>query len=197
MTTTGNASPPHVASTAGQRAEMLATYRRVRALTEALACPLSPEDQTVQSMPDVSPTKWHRAHTSWFFETFVLGPDQPGYDAFHPDYGFLFNSYYEAVGPRYQRAARGCVSRPGCRDIARYRAHVDRHMAALIEAGPDARIQSLSELGLHHEQQHQELLLMDIKHVLSMSPLDPAYQTVAVAGSAPRTSGRTDWIKHD
>jgi ergothioneine biosynthesis protein EgtB len=170
-------------------------FRDVRATTEALAAPLSAEDQTVQSMPDVSPTKWHRAHTTWFFETFVLTAGQPGFDVFHSDFGFLFNSYYEAVGPRYQRAARGCVSRPGCAEIARYREYVDAGMEAYLEAGPDERVASLIELGLHHEQQHQELLLMDIKHVLSMSPLDPGYQPAAA--EADRAAGRADWIKHD
>ncbi|HWE55278.1 MAG TPA: ergothioneine biosynthesis protein EgtB [Acidimicrobiales bacterium] len=175
--------------------DLLDRYRGVRRLTEVLAEPLSPEDQTVQSMPDVSPTKWHRAHTSWFFETFLLGPNSPGYRPFHPDFAFLFNSYYEAAGPRYSRAQRGCVSRPGCAEIADYRAHVDEHMVDLIEGGPDDRTASLIELGLNHEQQHQELLLMDVKHVLGMSPLDPVYRTSAppptVAASA------SDWVKHD
>src|SRR5579872_1169066 len=106
-----------------EHAVLLDRYREVRGLTEQLAEPLSAEDQTVQSMPDVSPTKWHRAHTSWFFETFVLGPHMPGYRVFNEDYAYLFNSYYEAVGPRYARAERGCVSRPGCAEIADYRAH--------------------------------------------------------------------------
>src|SRR5579872_5494735 len=100
-------------------------YARVRATTEGLAAPLSAEDQTVQSMPDVSPTKWHRAHTTWFFETFLLEPSPGGYRPFHPDYGFLFNSYYEGVGARYPRHHRGLVSRPGVADIGDYRAHVD------------------------------------------------------------------------
>jgi ergothioneine biosynthesis protein EgtB len=177
------------------RARLLERYRSTRRLTEELAEPLSPEDQTVQSMPDVSPTKWHRAHTSWFFETFLLVDRVPGYRTFHPDYAFLFNSYYEAAGPRYSRAQRGCVSRPGCADVARYRAHVDEHMEVLITSGPDDRAASLIELGIHHEQQHQELLLMDIKHVLSMSPLDPSYQDRPVPG--PGQAGVADWIKHD
>ena len=175
---------------------LLEQYREVRSLTERLAEPLSPEDQTVQSMPDVSPTKWHRAHTSWFFETFLLDPDLPGYEPFHPEYAFLFNSYYEAAGPRYTRARRGCVSRPGCADIARYRAHVDAHMETLISAGPSDRSASLVELGLHHEQQHQELLLMDIKHVLSMSTLDPVYRPAPTADTGPEPPP-ADWVKHD
>jgi ergothioneine biosynthesis protein EgtB len=155
-------------------------------------------------MPDVSPTKWHRAHTSWFFETFLLLPFLPGYREFDPQYGFLFNSYYESVGPRYSRPQRGCVSRPGCGDVARYREHVDRHMEALISGGPGDRAESLVELGLNHEQQHQELLLMDIKHVLSMSPLNPVYRpgrpgAGATDGPADRGDavGSADWLKYD
>jgi ergothioneine biosynthesis protein EgtB len=174
---------------------LLDRYRQVRQLTEELADPLAPEDQTVQSMPDVSPTKWHRAHTSWFFETFLLTPEVPGYAAFHPDYAFLFNSYYEAVGPRYTRSQRGCVSRPGCADIARYRRHVYEHLESLISSGPAGRPASLIELGLHHEQQHQELLLMAIKHVLSMSPLDPVYQPPST--DTPPEPPPADWVKHD
>src|SRR5689334_8768063 len=107
------------------------SYAAVRRLTEELAEPLSPEDQTIQSMPDVSPTKWHRAHTTWFFETFVLGPHDPTYAPFHPRYEYLFNSYYEAVGPRHPRAQRGLLSRPSTADIARYRVHVDDAMARM------------------------------------------------------------------
>src|SRR5689334_2185375 len=142
-------------------------YRSVRALTEELAAPLSAEDQTVQSMPDVSPTKWHRAHTTWFFETFLLGPLAQGYQPFDPAYAYLFNSYYEAVGPRHLRTERGLITRPGIEEIAAYRDHVDRAMLELIDGTTSAAARSLVELGLHHEQQHQELLLMDILHVLS------------------------------
>jgi ergothioneine biosynthesis protein EgtB len=169
-------------------------YEAVRSFTERLAAPLSPEDQTVQSMPDVSPTKWHRAHTSWFFETFLLEPYLPDYQPFHPDYAYLFNSYYEAVGPRYARAQRGCVSRPGIGEVAAYRGYVDEHMGRLLDGGLDERAGYLTDLGLHHEQQHQELLLMDIKHVLSMSPLDPAYSPVA-RPSLPG-GGRANWVAH-
>jgi len=148
-----------------------------RALTESLAAPLTAEDQTVQSMPDVSPTKWHRAHTTWFFETFLLAPNLPGYQSFHPAYGYLFNSYYEGVGARYPRHDRGLVSRPGVEEVATYRASVDEAMTALFDRGtPD--VTGLVELGIQHEQQHQELLLMDIKHVLSFNPLLPAYDVV-------------------
>jgi ergothioneine biosynthesis protein EgtB len=149
-------------------------YREVRAHTEALAAPLSAEDQVVQSMPDVSPTKWHRAHTTWFFETFLLTSSLPEYDVFDPAYAYLFNSYYEAVGPRYPRPQRGLLSRPSVAEIARYRQHVDDAMHRLIDRVDDVEV-DLIELGLHHEQQHQELLLMDIKHVLSCNSIDPVY----------------------
>ena len=156
-------------------------YCDVRTTTDALAAPLSAEDQTVQSMPDVSPTKWHRAHTTWFFETFVLGQHLPGYAVHDPAYDYLFNSYYEAVGDRYPRARRGLVSRPGVAEVAAYREHVDQHMATLLDGPAADTVADLVELGLHHEQQHQELLLMDICHVLHQSPLRPAYAPAAVA----------------
>jgi len=168
-----------------------------RRLTEALAAPLSAEDQTVQSMPDVSPTKWHRAHTSWFFETFLLVPSLPGYEVFHPDFGFLFNSYYEGVGPRFPRPQRGLVSRPGIVEIADYRRHVDAAMCLLLDRAPGAEaveLLDLVELGIQHEQQHQELLLMDIKHVLSRNPMLPAY--AERAARAPGRAGPTSWTTH-
>ena len=135
-----------------------------RALTEALAEPLSAEDQTVQSMPDASPTKWHRAHTSWFYEQFLLG--ERGHRAFDETYCYLFNSYYEAVGPRHPRAARGLVTRPGAAEIGRYRAYVEQAVADAIGRGLDDAGSTVLELGRHHEQQHQELLVMDAKHML-------------------------------
>ena len=153
-------------------------YAAVRAHTLTLAEPLSAEDQQVQSMPDVSPTKWHLAHMSWFFETFLLAPALPAYAPFHALYGFLFNSYYEAVGPRWSRPERGLLSRPSLEEVLAYRRHVDDAMARLIATAPPERwseLEPLVELGLHHEQQHQELILMDIKHVLSLNPLSPAY----------------------
>ena len=175
--------------------DVAARYCDVRSTTEALAAPLSAEDQTVQSMPDVSPTKWHRAHTSWFFETFLLGPSLGGYEVFHPSYGYLFNSYYEAVGSRHPRAERGVLSRPGIDEIAAYRRHVDNAMLQLLDGLGDPSMASLVELGLNHEQQHQELLLMDIKHVLSRNPLQPAYRQglSAVADGAARPVG---WVGH-
>ena len=173
-------------------------FSQVRSDTEALARPLSGEDQSIQSMPDTSPTKWHRAHVTWFFETFVLQPHEPEFSPFHPGYGYLFNSYYEQVGARFPRPQRGLVSRPGIDEIAAFRQAVDDRMLELIDgASPDqlAALGPLIELGLHHEQQHQELLLMDIKHVLSLNPLEPAY-----CGSEPPRSGEPGpaaWIDHE
>jgi ergothioneine biosynthesis protein EgtB len=159
--------------------ELLADrFRAVRALTERLAAPLSPEDQTVQTMPDVSPTKWHRAHVTWFFETFLLAENEPDFAPFRDGYGFLFNSYYETVGPRYSRPHRGHISRPGAEEVGDYRRNVDDRMTDLLltlDASRLTGLRPLVELGLHHEQQHQELLLMDIKHVLSRNPLAPVY----------------------
>ncbi|MGC8511726.1 MAG: ergothioneine biosynthesis protein EgtB [Acidimicrobiales bacterium] len=181
------------------RADLAAAYGEVRSLTEKLAEPLSAEDQTVQSMPDVSPTKWHRGHTSWFFETFVLSESSPGYEEFQPGFSYLFNSYYQSVGPRYERARRGCVSRPGCADIARYRAHVDTQMSKALSAGYlDEAALDLVELGLHHEQQHQELLLMDIKHVLSLNPLAVCYQPWGPSRQLTQTMmSQAGWFCHE
>ncbi|MGE0793778.1 MAG: DinB family protein, partial [Acidimicrobiia bacterium] len=167
--------------------DLALAFRRVRAETERLAAPLTAEDQTVQSMPDASPTKWHRAHTTWFFETFVL-EGRPGHEPFDPSYRVLFNSYYEQVGDRHPRAERGLLSRPGVAEVAAFRTHVDAAMGALLDAGElDGRTAGLVELGLHHEQQHQELLLMDAHHVLACNPLDPVY-----AADAPRPTPDPD-----
>ncbi len=148
-----------------------ARYRTVRARTETLAAALSAEDQALQSMADASPVKWHRAHTTWFFEEFLLAPLLSGYTAFDPAFRYLFNSYYEQVGPRHPRPSRGLLTRPDCAAIGAYRAHVDAAMADLLAAAPDW---SLVELGLQHEQQHQELLLTDILHGFAQNPLTPA-----------------------
>jgi ergothioneine biosynthesis protein EgtB len=172
-----------------------ARYCDVRSLTEALAAPLSAEDQTVQSMPDVSPTKWHRAHTTWFFETFVLPEVDRSYRPFDKSYHFLFNSYYEAAGPRHARPERGLVTRPGIEQIAAYRRHVDAAMLAAAASGALDRVADLVDLGLHHEQQHQELLVMDITHVLSCNPFAPAY------GSLPwpceQQRAEPGWTRYD
>jgi ergothioneine biosynthesis protein EgtB len=170
-------------------------YDEVRSHTELLAAPLSPEDQTVQSMPDVSPTKWHRAHVTWFFETFVLATHEQGFAPFQDKYWFLFNSYYEAVGPRYSRPHRGLISRPGAHDVGVYRGNVDTRMRDLIASLDGGTLEKLTptiELGFHHEQQHQELLLMDIKHVLSLNPLQPVYAGSPAATSEPDPLGWVD-----
>src|SRR5688572_18355406 len=147
------------------------TYANVRAHSHALAAPLSAEDCAIQSMPDTSPVKWHLAHTSWFFETVILSR-RPGYKPFDPRFAFLFNSYYEALGPRHPRPRRGLLTRPALDEVYAYRAHVD---AAMLEACNDPALADAITLGLHHEQQHQELILTDIKHAFFSNPLLPAY----------------------
>ena len=164
-------------------------FTEVRSRTEALAAPLGPEDQVVQSMPDCSPTKWHRAHTTWFFDQFVLDADPD------PRNQFLWNSYYEAVGDRHPRAHRGLLTRPTCDEVAAYRRSVDdRVEAALPSMSPEQL--DLLELGCHHEEQHQELLLMDAKHLLAQNPLRPAY--AATDRRTPdRHHDRWGWVGHD
>jgi ergothioneine biosynthesis protein EgtB len=174
---------------------LIARFDEVRVHTEALAAPLSPEDQTVQSMADVSPTKWHRAHVTWFFETFVLADHEPGFAPFQDTYWFLFNSYYETLGPRYSRPDRGLLSRPGAREVGTYRANVDarlRDVVASLDAGTLDKLAAVLELGFHHEQQHQELMLMDIKHVLSRNPLQPVYAGRPSPVAAPDRLGWVD-----
>jgi ergothioneine biosynthesis protein EgtB len=182
-------------------------YDEVRRLTEQLCGPLAIEDYGIQSMPQASPAKWHLAHTSWFFETFVLAAFDAKYRPFHPQFGYLFNSYYNALGERWPRAQRGLLSRPTVEEVYRYRAHVDRHVRRLFrEGGPDlwGRIGPNVTLGLHHEQQHQELLLTDLKHAFALNPLRPVYrerpQDPAVSpvplGWADYPAG-TYWIGHD
>ncbi|MEJ0018689.1 MAG: ergothioneine biosynthesis protein EgtB [Acetobacteraceae bacterium] len=148
-------------------------YGAIRSWTDQLAASLSDEDQCVQSMPDASPAKWHRAHTTWFFEQFVLTPFLPGYQVFHPDFAYLFNSYYEAVGPRHPRPSRGLLTRPPTERVGAFRQHVDQAMLSLLEQLP-AEAAGLVELGLQHEQQHQELLLTDMLHAFAQNPLAPA-----------------------
>jgi ergothioneine biosynthesis protein EgtB len=153
-------------------------YRIVRGETERRAAVLSPEDQIIQSMPDASPIKWHRAHTTWFFEEFVLAPHAPSYRRYDARFAFLFNSYYVAAGPRHARPKRGLLSRPDAAEVTRYRAHVDDAVAGLLaQSSPEVldRVLPLIELGLHHEQQHQELMLTDILHAFSENPTAPAY----------------------
>ena len=164
---------------------LAARYAAVRAQTEALCAPLETEDYVVSSMPDVSPTKWHLAHTTWFWETFALAPFRPAYAALDPKYAFLFNSYYVQAGERHCRAQRGLVTRPTVAEVFAYRAHVDAWMQRLLaEVGDDPAHPAFPvvDLGLNHEQQHQELLLMDIKHVFWTNPMRPAYLPAPPAG---------------
>jgi len=167
-------------------------YQALRAHTLALAAPLSAEDQALQSMPDASPAKWHQAHTTWFFETLLLAPRMAGYRLFDPAYRYLFNSYYEALGPRHPRPQRGLLSRPGLDEVRAYRAHVDAAMLDFI-GDADAQDLALIELGLQHEQQHQELLLTDILHAFSCNPLLPAYQAEA---PVLQQGSPLEWLSH-
>ena len=161
-------------------------YKSMRRHTEALIAPLSPEDMVVQSMPDASPVKWHLAHTTWFFETFLLsGLD--GYTVFDPSFAYLFNSYYEALGPRQPRAQRGLLTRPSLDAVLAYRAHVDSHMERLLDGGLAPETEDLVRLGIAHEEQHQELILMDVLHLLAQSPFKPAYDEALPADSGGRT----------
>ncbi len=174
------------------RAIWLAAFRRVRQETEARAARLSAEDQIVQSMADASPTKWHRAHVTWFFEQFLLTPYQPAYKTFDERFACLFNSYYVAAGPRHARPQRGLITRPNGDDVAGYRTHVDSAVERLIESVPAdeaARVFEILEIGLHHEQQHQELILTDILHAFAQNPTDPVYDAgwrAPYAGLGPR-----------
>jgi len=169
-----------VLSPASLRTEWAETFRAVRAETERRAEPLLPEDQVVQSMPDASPTKWHRAHTTWFFEQFLLVPNVPGYRVFDERFSYLFNSYYVAAGPRHARPRRGLVTRPDVGEVGAYRAHVDAAVAGLIASADGATLEkiiSTIEIGLNHEQQHQELMLTDILHAFAQNPVSPAYDS--------------------
>ncbi|MEO5586921.1 MAG: ergothioneine biosynthesis protein EgtB [Novosphingobium sp.] len=157
----------------------LTRFTAVRASSVALTAGLSSEDCQVQSMPDASPAKWHLAHTTWFFETFLLAPLLADYQQFDPAFTVLFNSYYVGVGERHPRAERGLLTRPSLTEVHGYRDHVDAAMARLIEQVPSAGWEDILELGLHHEQQHQELILMDIQHAFSRNPLTPTYRATA------------------
>jgi ergothioneine biosynthesis protein EgtB len=164
-------------------------FAHTRATSRAICEPLELEDFVVQSMPDASPIKWHLAHTSWFFEQFILKPNLRDYQTLEPKYEYLFNSYYQTVGPMHQRPSRGLLTRPTVKEIFQYRDHVDEHMAELlIRRADDAQINALTTLGINHEQQHQELILTDLKHAFSRNPLQPVYRPRRV-DSVPGVSG--------
>ena len=188
---TSAAPCPSLFSESGSLAQdLVEAYLTVRNETECRAAPLTPEDQLIQSMPDASPAKWHRAHTTWFFEQFLLGEHCNGYQPFHPDYAFLFNSYYVSAGPRHARHQRGHLTRPGAGEIAAYRRHVDAAVVKFFrEAGDDAlqAVAPLVEVGLNHEQQHQELMLTDILHAFAQNPIPPAYDPMWTFPASSRT----------
>jgi ergothioneine biosynthesis protein EgtB len=172
-----------VLETVSGRTSLLDRYRGIRSTTERLAAPLAVEDYVLQAMPDVSPTKWHLAHVSWFFETFVLEPHAPGYAVYDDRYRYLFNSYYNTVGPQFSRPERGHLSRPTVAEVYAYRAHVDGAMGRFLDAADARALAACAELvtlGLQHEQQHQELLVTDIKYNLGVNPLRPAYHAVPI-----------------
>lgn len=181
------------ASRAPGQDDLISRYREVRALSDALAALLSDADATVQSMPDASPAKWHLAHSSWFFEAFVLRDHVARYQPFDPRYAFLFNSYYDGEGPRHARSMRGMLTRPSLDEIRAYRAHVDEVLIAELPAW-DEPARALVTLGLHHEQQHQELLLTDMQHLLSLNPLEPALFDAPNAMPSP-APGPLHWIE--
>ncbi len=169
-----------------QRKSLVERYVAVRAATEELAEPLSGEDQCLQSMPSCSPTKWHRAHTTWFFETFVLAPR--GLPVVNDAWGYLFNSYYQAIGPRHERPKRGMLSRPSLAEVGGYRHTVDGRVIELLQSTTNeelTQLRPLIELGLAHEQQHQELILTDILNAFWENPLKPVYRPMSIAPSGP------------
>ncbi len=171
-------------------------FVNVRAASHKLVTPLSDADATVQSMPDASPAKWHLAHTTWFFETMILAPNMPDYRVFDERFGFLFNSYYESIGARHARPKRGLLTRPSLEMVLAYRSHVDEAVAALLDQNPASEIAALIELGCHHEQQHQELLLTDILHLFAQNSLAPAYKDPEPLAVDPRptiVAGYTDF----
>jgi ergothioneine biosynthesis protein EgtB len=180
-------------------ASLAERFRQIRALTHTLCAPLVTEDYVIQTMQDVSPTKWHLAHTTWFFETFVLTPFAEEYRPYNPDFAYLFNSYYVQAGDRHCRPKRGLLSRPTVEEVYRYRTFVDQQMAQLFETASDAESTEARrriEIGLNHEQQHQELILTDIKHVLSENPLRPVYAEAVQIGHTARPPASV-WIEHE
>jgi len=182
MTTRSGTQSLRKQAVSGHRAVLIADYRRVRQRSHDICAPLETEDYVIQTFQDVSPPKWHLAHTAWFFETFLLAPFQPDYQPFHPQFAYLFNSYYETVGTFWPRPQRGLLARPTVGEIYEYRAYVDEAMATLLENVNESvwgDVQARVTLGLNHEQQHQELLLTDIKHIFAHNPLRPVYRDVA------------------
>lgn len=178
--------------------EVLTRYQAVRSETEQLCEPLAIEDYGIQAMPDVSPPKWHLAHTTWFFETFLLQPYLHGYRVFHPDFGFLFNSYYQTVGSFFPRPQRGLLSRPTVQEVYYYRAYVDKAMAVLVDSADASQLDQIifrTVLGMHHEQQHQELLLADVKYNFAINPLYPAYR--AKLDRIEREPASLQWHEYD
>src|SRR5438309_5128160 len=178
-TDTAAAERSHLNSSRARAEGLLARFRRIRNFTDTLCSGLEPEDYVVQSMPDVSPTKWHLAHTTWFFETFILKKFLPGYRAEIPQYAYLFNSYYNAAGDMHRRDLRGLISRPTVNEARRYRASIDSHIPNLLSDADEKLVDEIAPivvLGVHHEQQHQELLITDIKHVFAQNPLYPVFR---------------------
>ncbi len=177
------------------REQLLHSFEATREMTNTLVEPLETEDFTIQSIPDVSPPKWHMAHTTWFFETFILKEYQEGYKSFHEEFEYLFNSYYESVGSYFPRHARGLLSRPSIDKVRRYRSDIDKEMIALIQEIDESKLQSVAELveiGLNHEQQHQELLMTDIKYNFSVNPLYPVYRSLEGNSTAKATP--LEWV---
>ncbi len=191
----------------GSHTTLAASFEEVRALTERLCVPLAVEDFGIQSMPDASPAKWHLAHTTWFFENFVLADFDAAYRPFHPQFGYLFNSYYNTVGAFWPRSQRGVLSRPTVAEVFHYRASVDAsllHLLGEAEHGRSAEIRARIVLGLNHEQQHQELLLTDLQHAFASNPLRPSYRELSPPPPAtptplrwPRYSAGLRWIGHE
>ncbi|UGV26025.1 ergothioneine biosynthesis protein EgtB [Rhodopseudomonas boonkerdii] len=179
MTPTASAQHAAPILQAGALAKQFSNaFLTVRHETERRAAPLTPEDQLIQSMPDASPAKWHRAHVTWFWEQFLLGEHQPGYKVFHPDYAYLFNSYYVSAGPRHARAQRGHLTRPSADEVTAYRRHVDDAVVKFVDTASEDKLASLVpllEVGMNHEQQHQELMYTDILHAFAQNPIPPAY----------------------
>jgi ergothioneine biosynthesis protein EgtB len=191
-TDTVAAESPDFHPGSGRVERLLTRFHQIRDFTNSLCAGLEPEDYVVQSMPDVSPTKWHLAHTTWFFETFILKKFSPSYRSEIPQYAYLFNSYYNAAGDMHRRDLRGLISRPTVREAQRYRASIDSHIDNLLSGANEKlldEIEPILVLGIHHEQQHQELLVTDIKHVFAQNPLYPVFRERKTGGRSSATPG--------